>query len=72
MGTLKKPNKVYFLKTDPNYDEVIFFNNFAELQSFLEESLWDGMEDMHRWRIWSIEEEKYQLPRVTRNVEVDE
>ena len=72
MGTLKKPNKVYFLKTDPNYDEVVFFNKFSELQTYLDEAVWEGEENMHEWKIWSTEESKYQLPRVTRTVEVDE
>ncbi|MCA9846248.1 MAG: hypothetical protein KC491_16505 [Dehalococcoidia bacterium] len=71
MGTLKKPNKVYFLKTDPDYDEVAFFNNFAELQSFLQEALWEG-EPMDDWVVWSALEQDKKAVLVTKNVEIEE
>lgn len=71
MGTLKKPTKVYFLKTDPKYDEVAFFNNYAELTSFLQEALWEG-EDMDGWIVWSALEEDKKTVAVTKKVEIEE
>lgn len=71
MGTKKKQNKVYFLKTDPNDDEATFFNSFAKLQSLLQEALWDG-ENMDDWVVWSALEEDKKAVLVTKNVEIEE
>lgn len=56
MGTLKRPQKIYFVRFSDDTDEPMCFTHFSDLKTFMEEAAFEG-DTIDYWKIYSCNKE---------------